>query len=269
MKINYFNKDKLIRITILCIIALLSMFVIADMASSPQTHLASIQVLDEKKMTVMEMIAASAASSTAISFIPGDAAMPIANQITSISNYLLIVICVIVIEKYLLTITGYVTFKILIPVACLLGAIYLFANKEFLKNLAIKLSIFGLAIFLLVPTSVHITKIVESTYQSSIEETLEEAKNNSEELKTEEEEKGFISSIINSTEKVTSNMLKKVEKTLSDFIDAAAVLIVTSCVIPILVLLGFVWIVKILFNLNISVPKLQLNKSDQVMIEKK
>jgi hypothetical protein len=43
-------------------------------------------------------------------------------------------------------------------------------------------------------------------------------------------------------------MIKKGENTLSVFLDTIAVLIITSCVIPIVVILIFAWIIKILFS---------------------
>ena len=49
----------------------------------------------------------------------------------------------------------------------------------------------------------------------------------------------------------------KGEDTLSTFLDAIAVLIITSCAIPIVVILIFVWIIKILFGFNIKGIKRQ------------
>ena len=49
------------------------------------------------------------------------------------------------------------------------------------------------------------------------------------------------------------------ETSLNNFIEALAVMIVTSCVIPILVLMFFVWLVKTLLNVEIHAnPKMVL-----------
>ena len=45
------------------------------------------------------------------------------------------------------------------------------------------------------------------------------------------------------------------EKTLNDFIEALAVMLVTSCVIPVLVLLFFVWITKVILGMELPVKK--------------
>ena len=45
---------------------------------------------------------------------------------------------------------------------------------------------------------------------------------------------------------------------LSVFIDAIAVLIITTCVIPILVILFFLWLIKMLFGITINLPNRRL-----------
>ena len=45
---------------------------------------------------------------------------------------------------------------------------------------------------------------------------------------------------------------------LSIMVDAVAVLVVTSCVIPVLTALLFVWIIKVIINVNIPVKTLAL-----------
>lgn len=249
---NYLKQKKWMISIIFVIVALISFFSISTLTSSPDFHQSSIQALDDKKVTVMELVAATAATSTAISLIPGDAAMPIANQISEISNYLLIVICVIIIEKYMLTISGFIAFKFLIPIACIFGILYLFLKKGFFKILAIKLSIFAVAFFLLVPTSVQITQIIETAYQTSIQETIDAAQEST--IEKDDKDNGFLSGIISSVEGATTKAIEQAKTMLSNFVDAIAVLMVTSCFIPILVVLCFTWLVKMIFNIQINVP---------------
>ena len=64
---------------------------------------------------MLELTAASTAASAAITLLPGDTATPIAEKLADLSGYFLIVLCAIFLEKYLLTITSYVSFTILIP----------------------------------------------------------------------------------------------------------------------------------------------------------
>lgn len=266
-----FNSKTLILVVALILVAILSIFVIAPFASSAKTHANSIKTLDEKKITVMQITAATAGSATALAAIPGDATTPVANQILKLSSYLLIVIGAIFLEKILITLTGFVAFKFLIPIACLLYAIYLFAEKDFFKNLAIKLAVFGIVISLVVPVSISASNLIEKAYKNSINQTVEEAKNaqnevNQAEGEETEENNGWDKFTSNVKESISnigdtaSKAIKKGEELLNKFIDAIAILLITSCVIPIVVLFAFVWLVKIIFNVNMPLPKLDKAK---------
>lgn len=266
---------RIILVVVLLLIASISVLAISKVASSPEFHAKTIQSLDKKKITVMELTAATAATSTAIALIPSDATTPLANQIIGLSSYLLVVIGAIFLEKILLTLTGYVTFTFLIPIACLLYIIYLYAQKDILRNLAIKLAIFGIVIFMVVPVSVQVSNFIETKYQTSIDQTIEEAKDTqttAEEATSKENEKsgGWSEFTTKAKEAISnigsnvSNLIHKGEKALSNFIDAVAVLIITSCVIPIIVLAFFIWIVKIIFGINIPVSKIKKDKSKHI-----
>ena len=84
---------KKIIITIaLLLIAVLSVTVVAKYATSPSVHASTIEVLDEKKLTALGLTASVTVTSAAISAIPGDAATPIAEQISELTTPLLIVV---------------------------------------------------------------------------------------------------------------------------------------------------------------------------------
>lgn len=63
--------------------------------------------------------------------------------------------------KYLLTITGYAAFKILIPIALLFVIIRIYWPKDILVKLALKLGLFGLFLFATVPASVFVSDLIE------------------------------------------------------------------------------------------------------------
>ena len=54
-------------------------------------------------------------------------------------------------------------------------------------------------------------------------------------------------------------LIEKGKLVLSNFIDAIAILIITTCVIPIAVLFVIVWIIKIIFDITIPVKKVKVN----------
>ena len=269
-----FTVKNCIIVGVLVVIALLSFFALSSITSSPDFHKNSIKLLDEKKMTVANMTGAAAAASTIISAIPGDATTPIANEIMDVASYLLIITGVIFLEKMLLTLTGLIAFKYLIPISCILGIIYVFWKKEVLKNLAIKLTVFGLLIYLVVPTSIYLSSWIENNYKSTINVSIESVEEIGIEEQAAEEEtnknEGLLQGIMNNAqkvaEKVTSSVSDGVEKAkqiLSSFIDATAVLIITSCVIPVLVIIFFVWIIKIVFGIDVSSKKALLKHKDE------
>lgn len=167
-----FNKQKCITAAVLLLVAILSITVVGKYASAPETHQKTIASLDEKKQTVMELTAASTVTSALITLLPGDTATPIAEKMADVSGYLLVVLCAIYLEKYLVTITGYVAFTYLIPIACGLWILNLIFANATVRKLAAKLAVFGLAISLVVPASVKISDLIGDTYQAQIEVPL-------------------------------------------------------------------------------------------------
>lgn len=273
------KQKKIIFTLIPIVIALLSFFVIARFTSSTEFNAKTIQSLDDKKTTVMELTVASTAASAAITLIPGDVGTPIANKLADLSSYFLIVFSAIYLEKYLVTITGYAAFKILVPIACVFFSGYLLWRKEILRVVAQKFLLFGLAVYLVIPASVKVADMIETTYASSIESTIETAKQTTDEIESETGESGqvddkssneksqsdsdsdskenaggFFSGLFNKVQEGVSTATANVENVLNNFIEALAILLVTSCLIPILVLIFFVWLVKMLLGLNIDIP---------------
>ena len=273
------KQKKILFALIPIVIALLSFFVIARFTSSTEFNAKTIQSLDDKKTTVMELTAASTAASAAITLIPGDVGTPIANKLADLSSYFLIVLSAIYLEKYLVTITGYAAFKILVPIACVFFSGYLLWRKEILRVVAQKFLLFGLAVYLVIPASVKVADMIETTYASSIESTIETAKQTTDEIESETGESGqvddkssneksqsdsdsdskenaggFFSGLFNKVQEGVSTATANVENVLNNFIEALAIFLVTSCLIPILVLIFFVWLVKMLLGLNIDIP---------------
>ena len=202
-----FNKQKCITAVILLLVAILSITVIGKYASAPENHQKTITSLDEKKQTVMELTAASTVTSALITLLPGDTATPIAEKMADVSGYLLVVLCAIYLEKYLVTITGYVAFTYLIPIACGLWILNLAFENATVRKLAAKLAVFGIAIFLVVPASVKISDLIGDTYQAQIEATIEDARNTQSIL----ENSGVVDDDTNATDQPESEQQKLLE----------------------------------------------------------
>ena len=224
-------QKKTLFVVIPLLIALLSVFVLSGPASSPDLHGSTLAALEEKQTTVLELSAASAAASAAITLIPGDVATPIADKLADLSSHFLLVLCAVFLEKYLLTITGTVTFSFLIPVSCLLYVLYVLFDWKSLRLLAARLTAFGLLIFLVIPASVYVSDLIEDSYQASIEATIETARDAAAELESESEtagegEKGFFSGLISTVTDGVSGITDKVGEMVNRFMEALAVMLV-------------------------------------------
>lgn len=250
------NQKKLIAIVVLIVIMILSMTVISKSAGNPENHTKTIESLEEKKADVLKLTATSVAASTAIAAIPGDATTPVANKLADLSSYFLIILMVIFLEKYLVTLTGYAAFFILIPAACVLLALGICLDKSILKILSAKIAVFGLVIYFIIPISMGVSTVIEDTYEASIDITVKEAEDITDEInKSTDSEGNIIEKALSQIKDGVSGIMEKGENLLNRFIEAIAVMLVTSCLIPIVVLLFTLWFVRILFGVQISVPK--------------
>ena len=195
-------------------------------------------------------------ASTAISAIPDDTATPIAEQLSELSGPLLAIVCVLYAEKFLLTTMGWASAVILLPGACLCLILYLLGHWVTFRRWAFKLFILAVAMVLLIPASVGITLLVEETFAESVNATYHAAYHLSEETQQQDEngKNGFLSFFTGLKDNISA-LLVKAKSMLSILVDAVAVLIITSCVIPGLTVMLFLIIVRVLFHLPIvAVP---------------
>ena len=251
-----FTFKKVLMFVVPLVVALVSVFYLSRLTSDPVFHQKSLAALEEKQTTVLELTAASTGVSVGITLLPGDAATPIAEKLADLSSCFLVVLCAIFLEKYLLTITCLAAFRVLIPAACLLLCINVFADRNTLRELARKLVLFALAIVLVIPASIGISNLIETTYQASIDAAIDSAKQATTELESAQEDSqsglsGLFSKVTDSITGIAGSAVQKLTDALNRFIEAAAVLLVTSCLIPILVLLFFLWLVKLVLGVNL------------------
>ena len=170
LEINERRKKKWIIASICVVIALGSLFVISKWATSIETYRGVIETLDGLQKRAFKMSGTAIALATGAAIAPGDATTPIANELADVSGYMVIVYAAIMLEKYLLTLTGFIAFKILLPIGFLITAIGGFLCQEWkslMYRLAIKCIVLGLLLWCLVPTSVWLTNWINDTYANS------------------------------------------------------------------------------------------------------
>lgn len=249
---------------LLVVVALGSFFLARPHFSDPETYAAVTQTIDEKKTNVTLMIASSTALSAGISALPEDTGSALSDKLMDMSASLGIVLAVLYLEKYLLTAFGALSFGILFPAAALLAVSAIALRRSVvsrgLKNLAVRLALIGVVLMALVPTSVAVTDMFDQTYQASIEAqqaaAAAEAQAEEEEAASEE---GFdiVDFVVSIPESVTEGVTDAVDsftQQVNNLIESFALMIVTSCVIPLLVLVLFLLAAKALLSLDVSAP---------------
>ena len=260
-------------VALLIIAALLSELVGRPHFENVETWSGCIEVIDAKKNNVLALTTSTIALSAAISALPDDTGTPVAEQLTQLASNLGIVLAVLYLEKYLLTIFGFLSFGVLGPAAFVLLAISLLAHGRLstghtLFTLGIRLFLIGVIAIAVVPASVWVTQRIDETYQTSIsqEETGENAEG-SENADSgnagaeSQENKNFWDGIASGAAQLVSNLKDGIKSVtdgvveqVTNLIEGVIVMIVTSCLIPLLVLAAFLWMAHSLMGINVSVP---------------
>ena len=244
---------KILVCALFVLLALFSFLILGNKCSAPETHAATTASLESEINTVLKLTAASTGMSAGLSLLPGDAATPISEKFADFTEYFLVILCVLYAEKYLLTIIGAGTFKILIPIASLLLVGGLFAHKQGLKRLSIKLAVFGIAMYIAIPLSVKVSDAIYTAYDASINETIsaaEQITQTTEEFGNTEDE-GLIQQIMDKLSVTAEGLTERATQALNNFVESLAVMMVTSCIIPILVILFFIWLIKMLTGFDV------------------
>ncbi|WP_432290114.1 hypothetical protein [Olsenella uli] len=183
-----------------------------------------------------------------------------------------IVLAVLYLEKYLLTILSTLAFGALIPLALGLFCAALLMHNNLSTSRVMRVAgtrvlVVAAVLLFLVPTSVWVTERVDSMHQSSIEQAETDAAANQDQGQDQEpegeknENKGFLDSLIdmvtdagealaNGAQSITDSVVAQV----NNLIEGAVVMIVTSCVIPLLVLVAFLWLGHALLGIDVSAP---------------
>lgn len=249
-------------IIVLALAIILSCTVVGNKMTDPATYSHTIEALDKNRATVLGLSAASAAASAAISALPDDTCSPLAQEISEFTTWFLLILSIIYLEKYLLTVFGTAACYILIPIGC--GALLtnFFFPKDFLKSVGTKLVAFGAALLLVIPTSVWVSDQINAVYAESIEMTVQSANAVSDglfgKMSDENEESTTVidkaKEILGDISGSVAGVLEQFKTMLNRFVEAVAVMLVTNCLIPILVILFFWWLIKVIFRVQIKLP---------------
>lgn len=241
-------------IVAMVLIGIVSFTVAGEYFSTSENYKKTVEILDEKRNTVTGISTMAMAASAGVAAVPGDSTTPIANKLADLATTTMIIVVAIVLEKYLLILSGLFTFKVLVPVGCLLVIGYVLSNRKFFVKLAAKLVLFGLCFVLLVPVSTTVTHVIDETHKISVVKEMDDAEAFITELEENTKNDSLLDKFVNKFKNGVVGVKEKAEELLGNLIDAIAVLIVTSCVIPLVTLWGMLWLARTILGIEINVP---------------
>ena len=248
------------RVVWLAILAVLlggfSFFQGAKLLEETEVYTNTVEVLDEKKGNVMGMTAALVGTSTLITGLPDDMGTPVAEQLMDMTDWLLLVLCVVFLVKYGLTMLWGLACKVLIPLACILFLADLLGQKQALRQVWMKLAVLSMVFLAAIPLGVKSAEMIEKTYETSITAMAENGDELAQMMEAETEEKeNWLQTIFGKVKDSAEAKLEKAKEVLVRYTEQTAVMLVTSCLIPVAVLLFLFWVSKMVIGLDVALPK--------------
>ena len=243
--------NRRILVVILLLFSILCITVIGPWLSKPTTYLGPISYLDEKSTNALLITTGATCVSIIITALPGDTGTPTANELAKLASFLFVVTCVVYAEMYFVTTIGFLSSTIFMPLACLLMVFGILWQNEYRKKLvewSLRLFAFSLCIVLIIPLGCLVGRMVDSVDADGITRSLRTAKeaNNyvsQANLTVDEKNEAKIEFAMSEITK-KAGILQWVCDAYEQFEDTAARMLITSIVIPLLMLLLFIFVIK-------------------------
>lgn len=272
------NNLKYVRYIIMLILPIAMIFSVvqSDTFSNPKSYINEFRKFDKKAETTELLIATSTGTGALISLIPNDTGKPVAEKLIDLGEKFCIILGAIYLEKYLITIFSLVGFKYILPSAGFLLFLYLWNPNQkwaaMLFTTALKLALFGIVVINIIPISLRVSDMIEATYQTSIDAAttvnqdmnaqVKNTKNKETAVSDDpiENAKNFFISIPDHVADVgqqitegTKNLLDQARTCINRLLEAFVIMLIINCVLPILVIVAFIGILKILFGTVITI----------------
>ncbi len=224
----------------------------------------TLTAVEDNTKVVGRFAGVTAAVSTAISALPNDMGTPLANSFASMDKYCVIILIALFLERLILVSGVKIAFLFIIPAACAIWGFGQFFQLESFVILSKKVMIIGLALFLVVPCSVQLTKYVGSDYLAYVDETIKEADDSAKKVNQESSEDENDQSVLDRIGNALKSAVKGVvglfnyfENLLKKCINSIAILIITNFVMPLATFFIFRWLLKEIFALNFSIGRVK------------
>ena len=259
------RKEKLVKILAIVFLMVFSFTVLTHVIPESKFVQDTVKHLEDSQNTIMKFSGTTIATSLSLSALPNDFASPLASTVSDLNTYFIFIFAVLFVEK-LLVIEGIkIALAAIIPAACILYIASLVFEKEGFRKFGKKLLIVGISVILVIPISTHFTEKVCADYLAYVDETIEEADagaNKINELMTEDAEDATFFDKLTDAFKTAitdvNDLLAYFKNVVKKFVNSVAVMIVTTFVLPMLVMLLFRWLLTELFALHLPEPKVSI-----------
>ena len=259
------RKEKMVKILAIVFLMVFSFTVLTHVIPESKFVQDTVKHLEDSQNTIMKFSGTTIATSLSLSALPNDFASPLASTVSDLNTYFIFIFAVLFVEK-LLVIEGIkIALVWMIPAACILGILAIVFEKEMFKNFAKKLLILGISVILVVPMSTHFTETVCADYLTYVDETIEEADAGAgkiNEIMAEGNEQATFFDKLSDAFKTAisdvNDLLAYFKNVVKKCVNSVAVMIVTTFVLPMLVMLLFRWLLTELFALHLPAPKVSI-----------
>ena len=267
------KKQHSVALSILLIaVCLLSFLWVSRVATDNAIFTQMNKTIDNKEQNVMALSAGTMGMSVAITLIPGDTGTTLAEKLSDMSGYMFLVLIGLYIEKILLLLSGTIAFRVLIPIGCIFCLYHLFFDRGFAWRLGVKMIVFGIAVFALVPTSVWVTQKIDNSSNVSVEQRVEESSKKAEQIAKKakkETSKNILDKIGNAITTGMDNTINSAKTYFKNTMDIVAAMVVTSFVIPVLTLLILLFLFKSIWGIQIDVKPVKVSEQIKNLKNKK
>ena len=266
------STEKLIKILFITFMMVFSFTVLTHLVPESKYVQETIAHLEESQNTIMKFSGTTIGTSVALSALPDDFASPLAGTIADLNTYFVFLFAVIFVEKLVVIIGSKISLTYIIPFACILYIASIMFDREIFKKFAAKLLILGISLVVVIPFSTHFTESICQDYLTYVDETIAEAEAGNDKINdvmaSDDEDKTFfdkLSAAFKTAIQDVSDLLTYFKNVVKKCVNSVAIMIVTTFVLPLLIMLLFRWLLNELFSLHlpaINIPnKLPHRKS--------
>lgn len=250
------------KVLLAILIGVVSYFILASKVPQLNYVQETLDHLEEDKATAIKFSGATVGTSFAISFLPDDIGTPVANTLADMNNFLIAILAVVFVERLIVVEGIKIAFLYLIPVSCAIYAVATLLSNNFLRAFSTKLFILAAAVVCVIPFATHFARDLGSDYLAYVNETIDEtsaqinqiASANSEESQAQGTIEKISDTWKNATEGV-SDAVDFIKSGIMKFGNAIAVLVVTTFILPLLILFFFRWLLNELFRFELRLPQ--------------